>query len=65
MCSPCHGVTTAISVRRSPDGWHDLIQDMRSRGAQGDNAKAERVGNYLSRYFGLMQMPGTPVAAPK
>ena len=65
MCSPCHGVTTAISVRRSPEGWHDLIQDMRSRGAQGDNAKAERVESYLSRYFGLMQMPGTPVAAPK
>jgi quinoprotein glucose dehydrogenase len=65
MCGQCHGVSTAIAVRRSSDGWHDLIQDMRARGAQGDNAKAERVQNYLSRYFGLMPMSGDPVSAPK
>jgi quinoprotein glucose dehydrogenase len=65
MCGQCHGVSTAIAVRRTPDGWHDLIQDMRSRGAQGDNAKAARVQDYLSRYFGLMPVPPEPVAAPK
>ncbi|HEY9138865.1 MAG TPA: PQQ-binding-like beta-propeller repeat protein [Terriglobus sp.] len=56
MCGQCHGVSTAISIRRSPDGWHDLIQDMRARGAQGDNAKAARVQDYLSHYFGLLPM---------
>ncbi|HEY1215081.1 MAG TPA: hypothetical protein VGE93_15735, partial [Bryobacteraceae bacterium] len=54
MCGKCHGVSTAVANRRSPDGWRDLIQDMRSRGAQGDDAKAARVRDYLSRYFGLL-----------
>jgi glucose dehydrogenase len=65
MCSQCHGVSTAIAVRRSPDGWHELIQDMRARGAQGDNARAARVQEYLSRYFGLMPMPADPAVTPR
>ena len=65
MCSGCHGVSTAVATRRSPDGWHDLIQDMRTRGAQGDNARAARVQDYLSRYFGVMATPADPVAAPR
>jgi len=60
MCNSCHGVSTAVAVRRSPDGWHDLIQEMRSRGAPGDDATANRVHDYLARYFGLL----TPQAAP-
>lgn len=39
MCGHCHGVSTAIAVRRSPEGWHDLIEDMRARGAQGITQK--------------------------
>lgn len=54
MCGPCHGVNTALSARRSPQGWRDLIQDMRSRGAQGDDATANRVNEYLSHNFGVM-----------
>ncbi|AFL88062.1 glucose dehydrogenase [Terriglobus roseus DSM 18391] len=65
MCGQCHGVSTAVAVRRSSEGWHDLIQDMRSRGAQGDNAKAARVQDYLSRYFGMMPVPIDSVAVPK
>ena len=43
MCSNCHGISTALSSRRSPDGWPDLIQEMRSRGAPGDAATTDRV----------------------
>jgi len=53
MCGPCHGVSTALTTRRSPRGWQDLIQDMRSRGAQGDDATASRVNEYLSHHFGV------------
>jgi hypothetical protein len=45
MCGQCHGVSTAIAVRHSSDAWHDLIQDMRSRGAQRDEAKSMRIQN--------------------
>jgi quinoprotein glucose dehydrogenase len=65
MCGQCHGVSTAIAIRRSSEGWHDLIQDMRARGAQGDNEKAARVQDYLSRYFGVMSMPSDPVATSR
>ncbi len=72
MCSNCHGISTALATRRSPDGWHDLIQEMRSRGAPGDDATAGRVRDYLSRYFGLMPQPADapalqvpPGAAPR
>jgi quinoprotein glucose dehydrogenase len=54
MCGQCHGVSTALAARRSPKGWHDLIQDMRARGAQGDDATANRVNEYLSRNFGVV-----------
>lgn len=65
MCGQCHDVSTAVAVRRSSEAWLDLIQDMRSRGAQGDDAKAARVHDYLSRYFGLMPSPADPVSAPR
>ena len=54
MCGQCHGVSTALNARRSPKGWTDLIQDMRARGAQGDDATANRVHDYLSHNFGVM-----------
>jgi len=60
MCNSCHGVSTAVATHRSSDGWHDLIQDMRSRGAPGDDAAAERVRNYLARYFGTTPPPANP-----
>jgi quinoprotein glucose dehydrogenase len=63
MCGQCHDISTAVAVRRSPDAWHDLIQEMRARGAQGDDAKAGRVHDYLSQYFGLS--PTAPVTTAK
>jgi quinoprotein glucose dehydrogenase len=54
MCAGCHGLSTAVAVRRSSDGWRDLIQEMRSRGAPGDDAKAQRVHDYLTQNFGVL-----------
>ncbi len=65
MCGQCHGVSTAVAVHRSPDAWHDLIQDMRARGAQGDDEKATRVHDYLSRYFGLVPLTVDPAVPRK
>jgi len=64
MCNSCHGVSTAVATHRSPDGWHDLIQDMRSRGAPGDDAAANRVRDYLARYFGTPTQPADTAPAP-
>jgi glucose dehydrogenase len=64
MCAPCHGIATAIATRRSSDGWHDLIEDMRTRGAPGDDAAAARVLDYLSRHFGTSAPPTGAAPAP-
>ena len=64
MCGQCHGISTTVAVRRSSDAWHDVIQDMRSRGAQGDNARAVKVQEYLTRYFGLTP-PADPATPPR
>jgi glucose dehydrogenase len=52
MCTSCHDVTTAVSARRTPQEWTDIIEVMRGRGALGDDAMAARVQRYLSQHFG-------------
>jgi hypothetical protein len=52
MCSACHDVTTAVSQRRTPEGWTAIIEEMRGRGARGDDAMTARVQQYLSQHFG-------------
>ena len=51
MCSACHDVTTAVSQRRTPEGWTAIIEEMRGRGARGDDAMTARVQKYLSQHF--------------
>lgn len=52
MCTACHDVSTAISVRRTEKGWSDVINEMRGRGAPGDDAQADRVRAYLKSIYG-------------
>lgn len=52
MCSDCHTADTIAYQRHSADEWGTIIEDMRSRGAQGDDATAGQVKLYLARAFG-------------
>lgn len=52
MCTNCHGLGTITAMNRSAPEWRSTIQDMRYRGAQGDDATSARVLSYLTRYFG-------------
>jgi len=68
MCGKCHGLSTVVATRRSAEGWHDLIQDMRTRGAQGDDATAARVRDYLAAHYGVNSQPAAPansISTPK
>ncbi len=51
-CSACHSITTVTGLHQSRDGWAGTIEDMRSRGADMDDATAVRIRDYLSVHFG-------------
>lgn len=52
MCTACHDVTTSLMRRRTARDWRDTVNDMRGRGAPGDDAKAARVVDYLTQAYG-------------
>ena len=62
MCSDCHDLDTAIGRRRQPKDWHDLVELMRQRGANGEDADAAAVVKYLTRHFGKVDVNRAPAA---
>ena len=59
VCSECHSPEIARDQRLTPDGWHDLVEQMAGLGAQATDAEFEEIVAYLARSF-----PADPVAAP-
>ncbi|HEX3756208.1 MAG TPA: hypothetical protein VHV26_14140, partial [Rhizomicrobium sp.] len=53
VCTGCHALATATAQPRTVGGWATTIEEMRSRGAQMDDATAHRIADYLSAHFGL------------
>ena len=51
VCSGCHEASQAAALRMSRDGWNDLINNMRSTGAEGTEAEFAEVLNYFSTNF--------------
>jgi len=56
ICASCHGVETAVSSRRTRIGWEQNVDDMISRGAEGSDEEMEAVVEYLTRYFGKVNV---------
>ena len=52
-CSACHSITTVTGLHQSREAWAGTIEDMRSRGADIDDATAAHIRDYLSVHFGL------------
>lgn len=55
MCSGCHLIDVAVRQRRSSTEWDIVVEQMRGRGAQGDDEQAAIVKKYLSTYFGVSE----------
>jgi competence protein ComEA len=51
MCSTCHEVERATSVRLSREGWQDTIAKMVDLGASASDEERAQVLNYLSEHF--------------
>lgn len=56
LCSNCHGLTAAVSVRHSREQWEAVVDDMAERGAVGTDQEFDAVVAYLSRYFGKINI---------
>src|SRR6478736_671684 len=52
VCSECHDVDQAVSMRLSEKDWKDLIGLMVDRGATGSDAELKSILAYLSTNFG-------------
>jgi competence protein ComEA len=51
MCSTCHPVERAASVRLTQAGWQDTIGKMMTLGAKGSDEDVKAVVEYLSTHF--------------
>jgi putative heme-binding domain-containing protein len=59
ICGNCHSVDIATSQRMTQAQWTGVVNDMVSRGAQGNQQDLDNVVSYLSTHFGQ----GPPPAA--
>lgn len=51
VCSSCHSAAIATKQRLSKTGWHDLVETMAGRGAQGTDADFVEITDYLSKNY--------------
>jgi competence ComEA-like helix-hairpin-helix protein len=56
VCSGCHELDTVIMVRRTKTGWEEMVSDMADRGARGTDKELSAVVQYLSRFFGKINV---------
>ena len=53
VCAGCHPAEDAVKgVRRSREGWQQVVDDMVVRGAEGSDEELKLVVDYLTERFG-------------
>lgn len=52
MCSNCHALKRVTKTRYPKKFWESVVDDMVSRGAEGDEEESSIVISYLTRHFG-------------
>ena len=52
LCAGCHDLTFTISTRETEEGWTRVVNDMRSKGADGSDADFAKVIAYLTKNMG-------------
>jgi competence ComEA-like helix-hairpin-helix protein len=56
ICSGCHELSTVTGSRRTRIGWQENVDDMVTRGAEGSDEDLRAVVDYLTRYFGKINV---------
>jgi competence protein ComEA len=52
VCTACHDLSPVTSMNGGADIWQSLVDDMKSRGADGTDADFRGIVQYLSKYYG-------------
>lgn len=52
VCSKCHSLEQATSLRQGEAGWTEIISKMVNLGAQGSDDDFDRILNYLVKFYG-------------
>ncbi|HLK63989.1 MAG TPA: helix-hairpin-helix domain-containing protein [Bryobacteraceae bacterium] len=56
ICAGCHEMSTVTGSRRTKIGWQQNVEEMISRGAEGSDADMEAVVDYLTKFFGKLNV---------
>ena len=52
ICSGCHDLMFTVSTRETEEGWTSIVNDMRSKGADGTDAEFAKIIAYLTEHMG-------------
>ena len=61
-CGSCHEIESVIVPRRTRVGWQQSVDDMVSRGAEGSDEEMAAIVEYLTKYFGKVNVNTAAVA---
>ena len=56
ICTSCHEIGMVVASRRTIIGWQQNVEDMISRGAEGSDDDFEAVVDYLTKFFGKINV---------
>jgi competence ComEA-like helix-hairpin-helix protein len=56
ICASCHELESVVSSRRTRIGWERNVEEMVSRGAEGSDEDMSAVVEYLTTYFGKVNV---------
>jgi hypothetical protein len=59
QCTSCHDLKGMVQLRKSKDGWEQIVMDMGARGAPIMLDEVDPVVNYLATVFGPTAPPFT------
>jgi len=52
LCAGCHDLMFTVSTRETEEGWTRIVNDMRSKGADGTDEEFAKVIAYLTAHMG-------------
>ena len=55
-CTGCHDLDAVTASRYTEMGWKQTVDDMVSRGADVSDEQAAEIVNYLTKYFGKLNV---------
>ena len=62
VCTACHDLGVLTNMNGGEDIWQSVVDDMKSRGADGSDADFKTIVTYLAKYYGPVVKINTDAA---